>query len=118
MKLTIATINLPADDNHGNPLDLERRRVERRLGHTFGGFTRNEAEGFWIDPADGQEYAEKMYVYEIAGTWDAVGCIQLRQIAWDAAVELRQKCIYMNTPLLGVQFVGPFESKAGAEVAA
>lgn len=107
MKLATATIILPDADNAGSPLVDQRANIESRLGHAFGGFTRTLGTGFWVDPQTGREYRETVWVYSIAAEWAAGACIQLRHIARIAAERMGQECIYIDTPLLGVQFIKP-----------
>ena len=108
--LKTATIILP--DNLGYA--KERRRIERKLMGTFGGYTCTAAHGGWVDPATGEEHEEMVRVYHIAAEWNAGRCIQLRAIAREAAELMDQLCIYIDTPPLGVQFIQP----AGAQEAA
>ena len=105
--LRVGTIILPSSDNAGNSLGPEHRRLRSILGHTFGGFTSTNGQGFWIDPASGDEHAEPVVVYQIAAVWSPALCLQLRTVAARAASFARQKCVYIDTPLTGVEFVPP-----------
>ena len=117
MKLSTATIILPDADNAGSPLVDQRCTIETKLGHAFGGFTRTVGQGFWVDPDTGKDYRETVWVYSIAAEWNAGACIQLRSIARIAAEIMGQECIYIETPLLGVQFIAPLEDAAATAVA-
>ena len=115
MKVSTATIILPEHDNDGGSLVQHRAAIESKLGHAFGGFTRTVGQGFWVDPDTGREYRESVFVYAIAAEWTTGACIQLRSIARIAASIMVQECVYIETPLLGVQFIKPADA---VEVAA
>lgn len=58
-------ITLPRKDNSGQPYDAAHQAYARWLCDTFGGFTRREVKGAWLND-EGQLFQDDSYVYSVA----------------------------------------------------
>lgn len=92
--LTESTIILPRHDNLGTPVDLAR--YEYAMVKNYGGFTRAEVSGAWIDPDTEELMQDNNMRYTIAADWSSQQMRDsLRTIAVAAATGLDQECIYI-----------------------
>lgn len=57
-------ITLPRKTNSGQPYDAAQQAYARWLCDTFGGFTRREVKGAWLND-EGQLFQDDSYVYSV-----------------------------------------------------
>lgn len=94
---TEATITLPLfgnkqEDHEGMGLI---QKVEMMILSTFGGFTRTQGQGQWMNP-EGHVYVDDVLVYTIAHDWQGYKAGALTELAKHACVVLKQECIYVR----------------------
>ncbi len=104
--LTESTIILPRFLNDGEtPTDLAR--FEFAMVQNYGGFTRAEVSGAWIEPETQELMTDNNYRYTLAGDWTSKPLRDsLRHIAMAAATGLDQECVYISVSGV-VEFVQP-----------
>ena len=100
-----ARIIIPQKDNDGNELTDIREQLALKLAAKFGGFTKFEAEGCWIDE-NGKLIGEPVDVFEVAA--DALNedtAVDFFDIAKWAKEAAEQKVMYLRLPGGNVNFV-------------
>lgn len=87
------------------PRAVPQGTFARNLITEFGGYTRTDGSGFWVDPEDGAVVREPIYVYDIAVErpfGDLVALQEQDQLLQDIAIEAgrvaKQKAVYLRYP--------------------
>lgn len=120
-----ARIILPTVDNAGRSLAAVAVWLEHVLIAEFGGFTRADGVGGWLDGATPR--VEQISIYDIAVDWEKPDTGDYRDGGWDAdsltASALRslagivrdragQESVYLRLPCGHVHFVGAEDDSA------
>jgi hypothetical protein len=92
-----AKIIIPVQPSRVKPVigNIRRRVLETALCKNFGGFTRSDAYGAWID-AGGELVREPVYVYVIAAGSDQAPV--LRDLAVLYRDGTKEDCVYVKYP--------------------
>lgn len=102
------SIKVPKTFNDGAPIPQEiHRKIEAFLLTWYGGFTRLDVVGGWVNSA-GKLFADQLYQYDIAsGRWHGDNDCDdlLRKIAAIVKLDCAQESVYVRLFDGSVQFV-------------
>ena len=107
-----ACIILPVEDNNGLSLASEHKALGRALLEKFGGYSRSECVGSWLDPKTNVVHDDKSYMYTVAMSPTPKNDKALFSIASSTAASCGQEAIYVRDAWGCVHIIHPVNNKA------